>query len=221
MPIVADTDGDFHSEIVVGAHEYSGSCPAVDPYRTGVAFMPTHGVYVLRDELDRWAASRPVWNQHAYSVTHVGDRGELPRTSAVAVNWRTADLNNFRQNTQGDLEALGIADLTASVRGVTPLTCRDGMATVRARVCNRGRLPLGGGLEVALREGALDGPDFCRTTIDAPIPAGECVEISCTTTAPAMAVDIYVVPDPDDVIDECLEENSWGRLENVECVLLE
>jgi hypothetical protein len=30
-----------------------------------------------------------------------------------------------------------------------------------------------------------------------------------------------VVPDPDDVIDECHETNSWGRLENVECVLLE
>ncbi len=221
MPIVADVDGDFHSEIVVGAHQYSGSCPATDPYRPEVSFMPTHGVYVLRDELDRWAASRPVWNQHAYSVTHVGDRGELPRTSGVAVNWRGAGLNNFRQNTQGDLEALGVADLTASVRGVTPLGCLNGMATVRARVCNRGRLPLGGGLVVALREGALDGPEFCRTTIEAPIDTGACVEISCTTTAPEEAVDIYVVPDPDDVIDECHEANSWGRLENVECVLLE
>ncbi len=221
MPIVADVDGDFHSEIVVGAHEYSGTCPSTDPYRAGVSFMPTHGVYVLRDELDRWAASRPIWNQHAYSVTHVGDRGALPRTSEVAINWRTEGLNDFRQNTQGDLEALGIADLTASVRGVTPLGCRDGEATVRARVCNRGRLPLGGGLVVALREGALDGPEFCRTTIDAPIDTGACVEIACTTTAPESAVDIYVVPDPDDVIDECHESNSWGRLENVECVLLD
>ena len=104
---------------------------------------------------------------------------------------------------------------------MTPLGCRDGMATIRARVCNRGRLPLGGGLVVALREGALDGPEFCRTTIAAPIDTGTCQEISCTTTAPETAVDIYVVPDPDDVIDECHESNSWGRLENVECVLIE
>jgi hypothetical protein len=220
MPIVADVDGDFHSEIVVGAHQYSGSCPATDRYRPSVSFMQTNGVYVLRDELDRWAASRPVWNQHAYSVTHVGDRGEVRRTRDVAVNWRTMDLNNFRQNVQGDLEALGIADLTASVRGVTPLGCRDGMATVSARVCNRGRLPLGGGLVVALREGAIDGPEFCRTTIAAPIGTGECVEISCTTTAPEEAVDIYVVPDPDDVIDECHEANSWGMLAGVVCVPL-
>ncbi len=220
MPIVADVDGDFHSEIVVGAHRYSGSCPATDPYRAGVAFMPTNGVYVLRDELDRWATSRTVWNQHAYSVTHVGDRGEIRRTSEAAINWRDPELNNFRQNVQGNLEALGIADLTSSVRGVTPLGCRDGMATVSARVCNRGRLPLGGGLVVALREGALDGPEFCRTTIAPPIPTGECVEISCTTTAPEEAIDLYVVPDPDDVIDECNEANSWGRLEGVVCTPL-
>ncbi|HJL19424.1 MAG TPA: VCBS repeat-containing protein [Sandaracinaceae bacterium LLY-WYZ-13_1] len=220
MPVVADVDGDFHSEIVVGAHDYDGSCPSPDPYRSGITFMRTHGVYVLRDELDRWAASRPIWNQHAYSVTHVGDRGEIPRTSDVDINWRTPELNNFRQNTQGDLEALGVADLTSSVRGVTPLECRDGMATVNARVCNRGRLPLGGGLEVALTEGAVDGPELCRTTIAAPIDTGECVEISCTATAPDEAVDLYVVPDPDDVVDECHESNSWGRLENVACVLI-
>ncbi len=221
MPVIADVDGDFHTEIVVGAYTYTGRCPATDPFFPTASFTPNHGVYVLRDELDRWASSRPVWNQHAYSVTHVDDRGGIPRTSAVAINHRDPALNNFRQNVQGDLEALGIADLTASVRGVTPLGCRDGMATVRANVCNRGRLPLGGGLVVALREGALDGPEFCRTTIEAPIPTGECVEISCTTTAPERAVDIYVVPDPDDVIDECHETNSWGRLEDVLCVLLE
>ncbi|RLB52434.1 MAG: hypothetical protein DRJ42_14880 [Deltaproteobacteria bacterium] len=217
MPIVVDADGDFHSEIVLGAHDNDSSCPAVDPYMPGISFMRTNGVYVLRDEFDRWAASRPVWNQHAYSVTHVGDRGEIPRTSAVGINWRDPDLNNFRQNVQGDLEALGVADLTAHVRGVTPLECRDGMATVNARVCNRGRLPLGGGLVVALREGATDGPEFCRTTIETPIEIGECVTISCTTTAPEEAVDIYVVPDPDGEIDECHEDNNWGRLEGVVC----
>ena len=220
MPVIADVDGDFHTEIVVGAHEYTGSCPGTDPFFPSATFMPNHGVFVLRDELDRWATSRPIWNQHAYSVTHVDERGTVPRTSAVTVNHRDPDLNNFRQNTQGDLEALGVADLTTSLRVMTPLGCRDGMATVTARVCNRGRLPLGGGLEVALREGAIDGPEFCRTTIEAPLPTGECVEISCTTTAPEEAVDIYVVPDPDGEVEECHEDNSWGVLRNVACVLI-
>ncbi|MGE3633540.1 MAG: hypothetical protein AB7P00_26805, partial [Sandaracinaceae bacterium] len=48
MPIVVDADGDFHSEIVLGAHAYSGSCPSTDPYLPAVSFMPTHGVFVLR-----------------------------------------------------------------------------------------------------------------------------------------------------------------------------
>ncbi len=221
MPVIADVDGDFHTEIVVGAYDaWTGSCPATDPYVPSVAFSPNHGVYVLRDERDRWAASRRIWNQHAYSVTHVNEDGTLPRTSDVDVNWRTTDLNNFRQNVQGDLEALGIADLTASVRDVTPLECRDGMATVRARVCNRGRLPLGGGIDVALREGSVDGPEFCRTRIEAPIDVGTCQEVTCTTTAPEMAVDIYVVPDPDGLIEDCHPENGWGVLRNVECVIL-
>ena len=29
------------------------------------------GVRVLRDQLDRWSSSRPIWNQHAYSITNV------------------------------------------------------------------------------------------------------------------------------------------------------
>ncbi len=221
MPVIADVDGDFHTEIVVGAYDrWGGSCPGTDPYVPSVSFMPNRGVYVLRDERDRWAASRPIWNQHAYSITHVDDRGSIRRTSEVQVNWRTEGLNNFRQNSQGDLEALGIADLTASVRDVTPLECRDGEATVRARVCNRGRLPLGGGIEVALRIDAIDGAELCRTTIEAPIGVGECQEVACTAPAPDRTVDVYVIPDPEGRIDDCHPENGWGVLPNVSCLLL-
>jgi len=221
MPVIADVDGDFHTEIVVGAYSsWGGSCPATDPYLPGVSFSPNQGVFVLRDERDRWATSRPIWNQHAYSVTHVDDRGSVVRTSEVETNWRTTGLNNFRQNVQGDLEALGIADLTASVRGVTPLECRGDEATVRARVCNRGRLPLGGGIVVALREDAADGPELCRTTIDAPIGSGECQEVACTTMVPGHSIDIYVVPDPDGLIDDCHPDNGWGVLRSVLCTFI-
>jgi hypothetical protein len=217
MPVIADVDGDFHSEIVVAADNYTGSCPATDPYLPSVSFAPNSGIYVLRDQMDRWAASRPIWNQHAYSVTHVDDRGGIRRTSDVDINWRTEGLNNFRQNVQGELEALGIADLTASVRDVTPLVCDGDEATVSARICNRGRLPLGGGIDVSLRIEAVDGEELCRTRVEAPIGVGECQEISCTATAPTEAVDVYVVPDPEGLIEDCHPGNGWGVLENVEC----
>jgi len=115
-PVIADVDGDFHSEIVSAVNDYAGAlgCPATDPLRPSATYAQNHGVVVLRDELDRWAASRPVWNQHAYAVSHVGDRGEIPRTSAVTPNWSDPALNSFRQNVQGDLESLGVPDLTAA-----------------------------------------------------------------------------------------------------------
>ena len=33
--------------------------------------------------------------------------GQIPATSAVQINWNDPELNNFRQNVQGDLDALG------------------------------------------------------------------------------------------------------------------
>ncbi|MCA9684602.1 MAG: VCBS repeat-containing protein, partial [Myxococcales bacterium] len=39
------------------------------------------GVRVLRDKLDRWASSRNLWNQHAYSITNVNDDGTIPATA--------------------------------------------------------------------------------------------------------------------------------------------
>jgi hypothetical protein len=43
--------------------------------------------------------TRPIWNQHAYAVTHVDDRGNVPATPPD--NWTVPGLNNFRQNVQG------------------------------------------------------------------------------------------------------------------------
>ena len=41
-------------------------CRALHPPGVGLT-----GLRVLRDALDRWASSRPMWNQHAYSITNV------------------------------------------------------------------------------------------------------------------------------------------------------
>src|SRR5690606_27875615 len=46
-----------------------------------------YGLVVLRDRLDRWASSRPLWNQHAYSVTNVNDDATIPSTSQWLPNY--------------------------------------------------------------------------------------------------------------------------------------
>jgi hypothetical protein len=178
---------------------------------------------VLRDEMDRWAASRPVWSQHAYAVTHVGDRGEIPRTSAVAVNWRDPELNNFRQNVQGDLEALGVPDLTATTTipsGPVRFACDEAMmATLEARICNRGALPIAAGTPVAFRSGDAAGPELCRAPVPSAILPGDCVMVACRAVLPSadMPIDVWIEADADATEDECRELNNWARIPDVAC----
>jgi hypothetical protein len=222
-PVIVDVDGDFHAEIVSAVNDYAGTngCPATDPLLPATAFAVNHGIVVLRDILDRWAASRPVWSQHAYAVTHVGNRGEIPRSSAVPLNWRDPGLNNFRQNVQGDLDALGVPDLTAGAEaGPVRLPCVDGVGALTARVCNRGLLPFGGGTVVSFRRDAPDGPELCHTIVLATIDVGACVPASCDAALPSSPIDVYVVADPDDAADECLEANNVAILHDVQCEII-
>lgn len=110
-PIVVDVDRDGNSEIVVPANNDQiarDGCLASWRTAFGVATdaeLPerirngTQGIYALGDPADRWVRTRPIWNQFAYAVTHVDDRGNVP--AAPVENWRTPGLNNFRQNVQG------------------------------------------------------------------------------------------------------------------------
>jgi hypothetical protein len=222
-PVIADVDGDFHTEIVASANDYvlmGLGCPTEDPLRPATSYSPRHGIVVLRDAMDRWAASRRIWSQHAYAITHVGDLGEIPRSSAVATNWREPGLNNFRQNVQGDLEALGVADLTTrEISDRLRVPCAsDGTATLSARVCNRGALPMGAGFEVSFRRGMRDGPELCRASSPVFLGVAECDEVTCVATLPlGERIDVYVVADPDGEENECHEGNNVGLQPNVAC----
>ncbi len=220
-PVIVDADGDFHTEIVSSVNDYAGTLGCADPdlLYPDTAFSTGHGIIVLRDELDRWAASRPVWNQHAYAVTHVGDRGETPAAGDVAVNWRTPGLNNFRQNVQGELESLGIPDLTAAeLGGARELECEpEGFGHLEARVCNRGMLPLGPGMVVAFADGSETGPELCRATLDTALPIGGCALVGCVAELAGFVVDVFVVIDPDNAVEECWEGNNFAFFGEVRC----
>ncbi len=220
-PVIVDVDGDFHSEIVSAVNDYAGTlgCPSTDPLRSSTSFAQNHGIVVLRDAMDRWASSRPIWNQHAYAVTHVGDRGEIPRTSAWHPNWSEPGLNDFRQNVQGTLDALGVADLTAaSETGPLMVLCMGTSATLPAQVCNRGTLPLAAGTEIAFRVGAVDGAELCRAPVPVALTVGMCSQVTCTGDLPSDAVDLYVIVDPDGATPECWENNNVAVLRDVMCV---
>jgi len=217
-PVMVDVDGDYRTEIVSAVNNYAGSlgCPATDPLFPSASFQTNHGIVILRDELDRWAASRPVWNQHAYAVTHVSDAGDIPATSSVGQNWNTPGLNNFRQNVQGDLDALGEPDLTAG-GDVGAVQCDGTLATIEAKVCNRGTLPMVSGTVVAFYENDEDGALLCQAPIPIALAVGECSVVSCQADLGGMVIDVFVKVDPLGQTAECWENNNAALYQGVGC----
>jgi hypothetical protein len=216
-PVVADVDGDFNTEIVSTVNDYGAlTCAATDPLFPAAAYAQSHGVVVLRDELDRWAASRPVWSQHPYAVTHVGDRGETPKTSAVKLNWREPGLNNFRQNVQGDLEADGQADLTVS-GDARKIECEGTVGRLEAEICNRGTKPMGSGTDVSFHKGDENGETLCAIPIAEILGVGECTRVSCDAELGEEHIDMTVVVDPSNETAECWEKNNLGLFKEVAC----
>ncbi|MDX9720221.1 MAG: CARDB domain-containing protein [Myxococcota bacterium] len=224
-PVIADVDGDFNSEIVV-ALTRGVSCPAQDPiFSLGTSlFESSNGIVVMRDVEDRWAASRPIWNQHAYSVTNVRDDGRIPRTSDRAINHLQPGLNNFRQNAQGSLELRGAADLTVALADVEELcAAAGGELTLAARVCNRGTNPVPDGARVVFFAGEPDaGAEIaCETVLPEFLHPGSCATVSCAWTLPEsepeLAKQLIVVVDPDGDVFECRDGNNRGVVAALLC----
>ncbi len=186
----------------------------------------TLGVRVYRDAADRWVGSRRIWNQHAYHVTNVNEDGTIPRTSAAAANWLDPDLNNFRQNVQGDLIPNAAPDLTS--RAGSPIDCNiDGTeATLSATICNRGTEPVGDGISVGFYDGdpAMGGTAVCSTRTAGVLTPGDCEPVECTWTSPRTTepgIRLFVVPDDDGATGECYEGNNAAIFEDVRCSLIE
>ncbi|MBI5488340.1 MAG: VCBS repeat-containing protein [Deltaproteobacteria bacterium] len=226
FPVIADVDGDFNSEIVVALN--SGvSCPATDPIFTlgRSIFESQNGVIVLRDVEDRWAASRPLWTQHAYAITNVNDDLTIPRTSDWLPNHADPAMNNFRMNAQGTLERRGAADLTVALAHVADLCdAVTGEVTLAANVCNRGTNPVPDGARVVFYDGDPDAGAglACETLLPRLLDVGACTEVSCTWFVPAGTTpeDVTVVVDPDDAVFECRDGNNRGVIPAVYCGLL-
>jgi len=171
------------------------------------------GVRVYAD--DAWAGSRPVWNQHAYSVTHVDDAGAVPAGPAMVRNWEDPGLNNFRQNVQSGLAPVPGPDLT--VEGLEPApgcTASDPVLVLRAEVCNRGPLAVDPGIAVSFHDGPPPN-EVCATTTSGVLTAGACETVSCEWIEPPLNVtlSIHVVVDGEEAVLECHEGNNEGWLE--------
>ncbi|MEZ4399906.1 MAG: VCBS repeat-containing protein [Kofleriaceae bacterium] len=176
------------------------------------------GVRVIADRVDRWVSTRPIWNQHAYSVTNVDDSGVVPRTSTWLRNWQQVGLNNFRQNSQGTGFPPGASpDLT--LQGAT-ITCISGGARVTATVCNRGTEPVARGVTVSVYGGSPPGALGCQAVTAANLNPGLCQEVACDWPA-AGSIGTVVVDDGGAMGQgtnlECREDNNQLVLTGIDC----
>jgi hypothetical protein len=230
LPVICDVDGDFATEIIVSRATNNPACPATDPLAPATdagapVFASRGGFVILRDPLDRWSASRPIWNQHAYSITNVTDDGRIPKASSVLRNWQQAGMNNFRQNTQGQLGKLALADLTAQIENLAGFCAgQSGNVPLNTRVCNRGTNPVQDGVTISFYSvtpdaGAFDAAaatPICSATTSVLLAPGDCTTVSCTGFVGANQ-DIFVVTDPAGKVADCHPGNNSGASARVLC----
>ncbi|NUN13574.1 MAG: putative metal-binding motif-containing protein [Myxococcales bacterium] len=279
-PVIADTDGDLRSEIVVGANTNCGTtCAPLDPIHRGlrcednadcpgaipncvVGFCrcvttsdcgtgsgytcvaplpntpgkgnvcrathqgPSKGIRVYRDFADGWVNSRPIWNQHVYSITEVTNTGKIVPRGSLVPNWTSPNLNNFRQNAQGTGDPTLATDITVDP-GVLYDCNTSGKLEIPVEVCNRGKAPAGQGVPVAFFAGdpSDNGTILCLKKTTVTLAPDECETISCTIEPQTLGpIDVWVLGDfggTQGVTSECLEENNIALFEDVTCINLD
>ncbi|MFH2011069.1 MAG: hypothetical protein ABI333_31000 [bacterium] len=185
------------------------------------------GIRVYADVADRWVASRTIWSQHAYSVTHIEQDGTVVPTSLWEQNWLAPGGNNFRQNVQGDTNASSSPDMTGGLGEL--VSCSPaGEALLRVRVCNRGTQPVGLGVPVSFYQGnPPSGAPLCTELTTGIIVPGSCEDVSCLWTDPpglGQEVDVTVVVDDDGTGNgqntECEEGNNTALIPDVYCQVI-
>jgi len=214
-PLVADVDGDNNSEFVVHANN--------DQIKRDKCKAPgTSGIRVFGDSADLWVRSRPIWNQHAYSVTHVDDKGGIP--AKMERNWDKKGLNNFRANVQG--EGLFLAP---DLKGVSITAKTFGCPAVlvlRAQISNVGSMGVAAGIPVSFYLGTTLATAKLLKTVLTPLPMlpGQAQLISLKYTVPAGTkgpFDFWVVVDDDGTgkgkETECNETNNAAHLKGASC----
>jgi hypothetical protein len=154
------------------------------------------GVKVLRDRLDRWASSRPMWNQHAYSITNIGDDGKVPKTSEWLQNWKQPKLNNYRANVQGATGFADYPDITGALYADKVCAQSAGGVALTATVCNRGKKAVGADMPATFYKGDPAMKQIlCTSYTQGPVPVGGCLDVSCETKEEVMGTVTMVVND--------------------------
>lgn len=239
--LVADVDGDGHSEIIMISNRAD---PTTSGWKcldaagqpttvNGVTWVPSPaadkayaGIHVFGDKASSWVGTRTIWNQHTYHVSNVCDDrdtacdapnvyGSIPKDEKA--NWGLSWLNNFRQNVQdqGIFDAPD-ATLALSVECLEPLLAKvsvrnQGLASLPKDVMV-GVFKVEGGGETLVGQGQTTHALFPGQT--------EVLEIQLGPEA--LKDDVFVARvllDPQSpTFHECREDNNKSSEESASCV---
>ncbi|MET0401321.1 MAG: HYR domain-containing protein, partial [Cystobacter sp.] len=200
-PIVADLDNNKVADLLVVTNNH---------------FAPgTNGLRVYHDKKEGWAHARPIWNQHAYSVTNVNDDGTIP--ARPVAHWLSPRLNLFRSNLANYLgtgpSPYGASDLLAS--NVTTSCDGFGSLVLSARVSNQGEIAVAAGVKVAFYRGnpASGGKLLGVATVADALPVGGSAIATVSVTSPFTGTaEVWAVVDDDGAgrgrETECREGNN-------------
>lgn len=213
-PLVVDVDDDGNSEILVVANDGHSNCDAIPGY----AYV--RGVRSFGDSFDQWVQTRRVWTQHTYHVTNATSAGNVPALEFD--NWTQPNLNNYRQNVQGE-GVFNAPDLTAEL-AVGLGSCFEQELELLATVRNVGSLGVPAGIDVTLYEGTdATGTVVGTQATSAPLLPGAQEVLSWTVPFPpgSPALSYYVAVDGADEAQgqvlECDESNNSASTVTAEC----
>ncbi len=147
-PTIADIDSDASSDIILTSNNW---------FKAGWS-----GVRVISSATRSWRPSRPVWNQHAYSISNIDDMGAVPKTPVK--NWTR--WNNFRAGAQEEGLATWQSDLYVDAVVGCQERClnAEGVIALDVIVANRGTLDASN-VKVALRRNTADGELVAETDL--------------------------------------------------------
>ncbi len=212
-PVVADVDNDESAEVLIGSDALGGAgsiTPAcdnsdADPNNDGNC-VGRGGLYIFRDSttdgLEKWVDTRNIWNQHAYSITHVNNDGSIP--SGFTPSWIAH--NTFRLN----LPEIGDGLTPAPDLSVTRIRAAFSSATtldISARIGNAGSRIAAAGVSVAYYDadpligGALIGTGVTTTAIS----PGSFEDVTIAYVVPpgfqVAAAEVWAAVDDDGTLD--------------------
>jgi len=237
--IVADVDGDGHSEIVMVSNGVSpvgwgclGSDGTTPTVVNGVTWTPGpvsnksyRGITVYGDAANSWVGTRTLWNQHTYHVSNICDNldqacappntyGSIPQDETS--NWTVPWLNNFRQNVQGT----GIFDAPDGVLALSVDCTKPVVAHVTARNIGQSGFPSGVNIAIFAKSSPAD-VQVGTTSTTIPLLPSQAQDLTVTLSAAATTSESFyatIVIDPmHPTFHECTTANNTSAVVSPTC----